>query len=98
MLVNVSVPASVAKVPEVGSVTAVVPVLMIVVENAPDVANVEPPAIVNVAEVAGAVIATLLTLVAVATPTLGVTSVGLLVMATVPVPEIGYSPITPALS
>jgi hypothetical protein len=68
LLVKVSVPAIVASVPEVGNVTAVVPVLVMVVGNAPDVANVEPSASVNVAEVAGAVMATLLTLVAVAAP------------------------------
>jgi hypothetical protein len=51
-------------------------VLVSVIEFAPDVANVEPSARVSVAEVAGAVKATLLIEVAVATPRTGVTSVG----------------------
>lgn len=48
--------------------------------------NVLPSAMVNVADVAGAVMATLLTLVAVATPNVGVTSVGVLANTNAPVP------------
>ena len=56
--------------------------------------NVLPSAIVNVELVAGAVIATLLTLVAVATPNTGVTNVGVLANTRAPVPV--SSLITPA--
>lgn len=48
--------------------------------------SVLPSAIVNVAEVAGAVIATLLMLVAVAAPKLGVVKLGLVLITTLPVP------------
>jgi len=64
-------------VPDVGKVTDVAPVAVRVVEKAPLVARVEPSARVSVADVAGAVIATLLTEVAVATPSAGVVNVGL---------------------
>ena len=53
---------------------------------APDVAKVEPLASVSVALVAGAVIATLLTLVADATPRVGVTNVGLVANTSDPEP------------
>ena len=76
LLVNVSVPAKVAKVPVVGNVTFVVAVAVNVVEYAPLVANVDPSTNVNVADVVGAVKVTLLTLVAVATPMVGVVKVG----------------------
>lgn len=54
--------------------------------NAPLSVNVEPCASVSVAEVAGAVIATLLIVVAAATPRTGVTSVGEVANASAPVP------------
>ena len=79
-------PVVVSNVPEVGNVTVVVPVAVRVVEKAPLVANVEPSAKVNVALVAGAVSATLLTLVAVATPIVGVTNVGEVANTKDPVP------------
>ena len=56
-----------------------------------DAVNVLPSAIVNVAPVAGAVMATLLMLVAVATPISGVVSVGLVANAiTDPLPVVEY--------
>ena len=58
-----------------GNVATVVAVDVSVSENAPEVANVEPCTNVRVAEVAGAVIVTLLTVVAVATPMSGVVRV-----------------------
>ena len=73
---NVSEPANVAKVPVVGKVTLVVAVAVNVVEYAPLVANVDPSTNVNVADVVGAVKVTLFTLVAVATPIVGVVKVG----------------------
>lgn len=72
--------------PVVGRVTVVLAVAVMVVEKAPTVANVLPLAKVKVAEVAGAVIVTLLTLVALATPNVGVTRVGELLNTTDPVP------------
>lgn len=48
LLVNVSEPANVAKVPVVGTVTLVLPVVVKVSELAPDVANVDPLANVRV--------------------------------------------------
>jgi hypothetical protein len=66
----------VIKVPAVGKVTLVVAVVVSVKLLAPEVANVDPLANVKVAEVAGAVNATLLILVAVATPNTGVVRVG----------------------
>jgi hypothetical protein len=77
LLVKVSVPARVARVPVVGKVTPVAPVEVNVVVYAPTVAKVAPSAMVIVADVAGAVIATLLIEVAVATPSAGVVNVGL---------------------
>jgi hypothetical protein len=77
LLVSVSVPAKVVNVPVVGSVTFVAAVAVNVVENAPLVAKVLPFAKVRVAEVAGAVIATLFTEVAEATPSVGVVKLGL---------------------
>lgn len=65
LLVRVSEPARVASVPVIGSVTPVAAVAVSVVENAPDVTSVEPSANSKVAVVAGAVIVTLLMLVAV---------------------------------
>lgn len=62
-----------------------------VVEKAPDVASVLPLSKVKVAEVAGAVIVSLLTLVALATPSVGVTRVGELLNTIDPVP---VSPVT----
>ena len=58
--------------------------------------SVLPSAIVNVALLAGAVIANLLTLVALATPSVGVTSVGLVANTNAPLPV--SSLITPASS
>ena len=87
LLVNVSVPARVARVPVVGNVTFVVLVVVSVSEYAPDVIKEAPSAMVKVADVAGAVIATLLMEVAVATPNTGVTKVGLVSTTNfVPVP------------
>jgi len=86
LFVNVSEPVRVAKVPVVGNVTVVVPVAVRVVLYAPLVTNVDPSARVSVADVAGAVKATLLTLVAVATPMVGVVSVGLVASTLLPVP------------
>src|SRR6516162_3060023 len=60
--------------------------------------NVLPSAIVSVAPVAGAVIATLLMLEAVAVSILGVVKTGLVVIATLPLPLMVYSPNIPALS
>ena len=84
LLVKVSVPASVARVPVVGKVTFVAAVDVNVVANAPDVARVLLSAKVSVAAVAGAVIANLFTDVAVATPMFGVVNV-LFVKVSVPV-------------
>ena len=77
--------------PVVGRVTVVLAVAVIVVEKAPDVASVLPLAKVKVAEVAGAVIVSLLTLVALATPSVGVTRVGELLNTIDPDP---VSPVT----
>ena len=86
LLVNASEPAKVANVPVVGNVTLVAAVAVKVSEYAPDVARVAPFAMVSVADVAGAVNATLLMLVAVATPKTGVTNVGLVASTLLPVP------------
>lgn len=96
LFVRASEPARVASVPVVGKVTLVNPVEVNVIELAPDVAKVEPSARVRVAADAGAVIATLLTLVAVATPIFGVVSVGLVPNTKAPVPV--SSEITPRSS
>ena len=64
------------KVPDNGKVTFVAPLDVSVIEFAPDVANVLPFAKVNVAEVPGAVIVTLFTEVAEATPRVGVVNTG----------------------
>jgi len=96
LFVRVSVPASVDSVPEVGSVTAVVAVAVNVVLNAPIVASVLLFASVSVALDAGAVIATLLTLVAVATPSVGVVSDGLVLRTTLPVQVAVVVPVPPA--
>ena len=86
LLVNASEPAKVANVPVVGNVTLVAAVAVRVSEYAPDVARVAPSAMVSVADVAGVVNATLLMLVAVATPSTGVTNVGVLSSTILPVP------------
>lgn len=78
--------ADVANVPDVGRVTLVVPVDVSVIELAPDVASVDPFASVRVAPLAGCVIVILLTLVAVATPRIGVVRVGLVPNTKAPVP------------
>jgi hypothetical protein len=76
----------VVKVPAVGNVTLVAAVVVSVKLKAPAVARVEPSANVKVAAVAGAVKATLLMLVAVATPNTGVTRVGVLANTLAPLP------------
>ena len=76
----------VVKVPAVGNVTLEAAVVVSVNAKAPTVARVEPLANVNVALVAGAVKATLLILVAVATPKTGVTRVGVLANTKAPLP------------
>ena len=86
MFDRVAEDVSVIKVPDVGRVIVVVQVVVRVVENAPTVAKVELLANVRVAVVAGAVIATLLTEVAVATPILGVVSEGEVAFTRFPVP------------
>ncbi len=109
LLVNVSMPARVAKVPVVGKVTLVDPVVVSVrafvavrVKTSPpakvmelvarvvesETVRVFPSAIVSVAEVAGAVMATLLILVAVATPKVGVVSDGEEARTIAPVPVV----------
>jgi hypothetical protein len=84
-------------VPLVGNVSVVVPVAVNVVENAPDVASVDPSARVSVALVVGAVIATLLTDVAVAIPIVGVVSVGEVAKTTLPEPVVAKFPSIPEL-
>ena len=86
MLVNVSVPARVESVPEVGNVTPVVLVAVRVIAYAPAVIRLPPSTMVKVAPAAGAVIVTLFTVVAVATPILGVVSVGDVAKTNTPVP------------
>jgi hypothetical protein len=76
----------VVKVPAVGNVTLVAALVVRVKLFAPEVTRVEPSANVSVAAVAGAVNATLLILVAVATPKTGVTRVGVLANTLAPVP------------
>jgi hypothetical protein len=76
----------VVKVPAIGNVTFVAAVVVSVRLNAPAVAKVELSANVRVAAVAGAVKATLLILVAVATPNTGVTRVGVLANTLAPLP------------
>ena len=78
----------VATVPDVGKVRFVAPVVVNVRLLAPEVASVDPSASVSVAPVAGAVIATLFTLVAEATPSVGVTSVADVTRTILPVPEL----------
>lgn len=84
----------VASVPDVGKVMLVAPLDVSVMELAPDVASVEPSAKVKIADVAGAVIVTLLILVAVAAPIVGVVKVGLVPNTNAPEPV--SSEITPA--
>jgi hypothetical protein len=74
------------RVPDVGKDTVVLAVVVMVVSKAPDVTSELPLAKVKVAEVAGAVIVTLLTLVALATPNVGVTRVGEVLNTIDPVP------------
>ena len=81
----------VVKVPAVGNVTLVAAVVVRVRLNAPAVAKVDPSAKVKVAAVAGAVKATLLILVAVATPNTGVTRVGDVANTLTPVPVLSVS-------
>jgi hypothetical protein len=76
----------VVKVPAVGNVTLEAAVVVSVRPKAPTVVRVEPSANAKVAEVAGAVKATLLILVAVATPKTGVTRVGDVANTLTPVP------------
>ena len=80
----------------VGSVKLVAPVVVNVSELAPEVASVEPSASVKVADVAGAVIATLFTLVAEATPSVGVTKVGDVANTKAPEPVIPVEALSPA--
>lgn len=84
------------RVPDVGNVTFVAPVVVRVRELAPDVIKELPSATVSVEDVAGAVIVTLLTLVAVATPSTGVTKVGVVANTRFPLPV--SSDIIPASS
>jgi hypothetical protein len=81
----------VVKVPAVGNVTLVAAVVVSVNPKAPTVVRVEPSANAKVAEVAGAVKATLLILVAVATPNTGVTRVGDVANTFTPVPVLSVS-------
>jgi hypothetical protein len=76
----------VIRIPAVGNVTLEAAVVVSVKPKAPTVVRVDPSANANVAEVAGAVNATLLMLVAVATPKTGVTRVGVLAKTLAPVP------------
>ena len=76
----------VANVPVVGKVKLVVAVVLNVRLWPPEVINEEPLAKVNVALVAGAVSVSLLMLVAVATPSVGVTKVGVLANTKAPLP------------
>ena len=96
LLVNVVMIGAIAKVPEVGKVTLVDPVRVRVPEKAPTVASVPPSAIDSVADVAGDVIVTLLTDVAVAAPILGVVKDGLVERTTEPavpvVPKLARTP------
>ena len=81
----------VVKVPAVGNVTLEAAVVVSVNAKAPTVASVELSAKVKVAAVAGAVKATLLILVAVATPKTGVIRVGVLANTFTPVPVLSVS-------
>lgn len=92
---EVTVPAVVANVPEVGKVTLVEPVKVRVAGKAPDVAKVPPSAIDSVADVAGAVIVTLLTDVAVASPIFGAVSDGPVERTTLPEPVLVVTPVPP---
>lgn len=82
--------------PEVGSVTFVGPVLVNVMEFAPAVASVDPSAMVKVAEVAGAVMATLFRVVALAAPRIGEASVGFVPNTKTPVP-VAPALVTPSI-
>ena len=93
--VNAVTVGNLAKVPEVGKVTLVDPVRVRVPEKAPTVASVPPSAIDNVADVAGAVIVTLLIDVAVAAPILGVVRDGLIERTTEPEPVLVVTPVPP---
>jgi hypothetical protein len=81
----------VIRVPAVGNVTLVAAVVVSVRLKAPEVAKVELSANVKVAAVAGAVKATLLILVAEATPKTGVTRVGDVANTLTPVPVLSVS-------
>jgi hypothetical protein len=84
----------VIRVPAVGNVTLETPVVVRVKLLAPEVANVDPSNNVKVAAVAGAVNATLLIVVAEATPRVGVVRVGDVANTNAPLPV--SSEITPA--
>lgn len=99
-------------VPETGSVRVVAPEVVKVMSFAPifnvlvsvpanvielEAVKVLPSAIVNVDPVAGAVIATLLMLAAVATPNAGVTKAGEVAKTLFPVPVAVFQDIAPAL-
>jgi hypothetical protein len=92
VLNDATLPVVVASVPDVGSVTLVVPVVVIVVGNAPAKTIVDA-GMVSVPVVA--VIAKPLTLVTVATPRLGVVSVGDEDSTTSPVPVEVVTPVPP---
>ena len=85
--------AVVARVPVVGSVRVVAPVAVNVVLNAPDVARVLPLASVRTPVVL--LIVRPLTLVAVAAPSVGVTSTGLVARTTEPDPVLVVTPVPP---
>jgi len=94
VLNDATLPAVVASVPDVGSVTLVVPVVVIVVGNAPS------KAIVDAGMVSVPVVAVILRpfrLVAVATPRFGVVSVGDEDSTTLPVPVVPTTPARPLL-
>jgi hypothetical protein len=81
----------VIRIPAVGNVTLEAAVVVSVKPKAPTVVRVDPSASAKVAEVAGAVKATLLILVAVATPNTGVTRVGDVANTFTPVPVLSVS-------
>ena len=86
------------RAPEVGKVTLVVAVVVNVKELPPEVINELPSARVKVADVAGAVTATLLTDVADATPNTGVTRVGDVASTTAPLPVEVVAPVPPLVT
>ena len=78
-----------------GNVIFVDAVDVSVIVCAPEVANVEPSYNARFAPVNGCVIATLLILVAVAIPIIGVDKVGLVANTTLPVPVLVVTPVPP---